>query len=165
MYVSDSHCCAAKNININAVSAGPKSRTRNPGPGNFAESSKLLFSKARRYILAPIDMGGQRDRIDSHGDKALEENSIVLALAAITTFVTIPAARAQESIVDPDAVQILKRMTDAVSGLKYFSVHTENTLLAVRLEIEFTPDGYRQEFHGAAGYAVGRVIELRANCV
>jgi hypothetical protein len=48
----------------------------------------------------------------------------VCALAAIVS----TEVRAQAPAVDPAATRILQRMTDYLSSLKQFSVHTQNTL-------------------------------------
>jgi hypothetical protein len=49
-----------------------------------------------------------------------------LGVLALSVTVTTPV-RAQTPAVDPAATQILKRMTDYISSLKQFSVHTQNT--------------------------------------
>ncbi len=54
--------------------------------------------------------------------------AISFAIVAVAAAVSIAAARADNSNVDPVAVQTLKRMTDFVSSLDRFSVHSENTL-------------------------------------
>jgi hypothetical protein len=60
----------------------------------------------------------------------LNQKSIPALLTAgvlLLLVVTLPVARASTPSVDPAAVEILQRMTDFVSILKQFSVHTENT--------------------------------------
>jgi len=52
----------------------------------------------------------------------------LLVVAAFAISLSAPTVFGKEApAVDPDAVDTLKRMTDFVSGLKEFSVHTENT--------------------------------------
>lgn len=53
----------------------------------------------------------------------------MFVLGTITLSVTTPTdVRAQESTVDPDAARILKRMTDYISGMQRFSLHTVTML-------------------------------------
>jgi hypothetical protein len=51
-------------------------------------------------------------------------SALVLLLATVTVATEV---RAQTLVVDPAAKQILQKMTEYLSGLKQFSVHTENT--------------------------------------
>ena len=60
--------------------------------------------------------------------------------------------------VDPEATQILKRMTDYVSKLQKFSVHTENTL-------EYWLAGQRIDYSVAASVIVRRPDRIRAERV
>ena len=52
----------------------------------------------------------------------------VLVAMAITSLMMVVPAQAKTMAVDPAAVQSLKRMTDYLSGLQQFSVHSQNTL-------------------------------------
>ena len=53
----------------------------------------------------------------------------LFALGALALSATVPMdVRAQAPAIDPAATKILKRMTDYLSGLKAFSVHTQNTI-------------------------------------
>jgi hypothetical protein len=76
----------------------------------------------------------------------------VLAWCAI-----VPSgASAQNSAVDPAAVQILKRMTDFMDGLQKFSVKTQNTI-----EDEYGP-GHRVDRDLVASVTVKRPNKLIA---
>ena len=76
----------------------------------------------------------------------------VLALAAIVS----TEVRAQAPAVDPVATQILKQMTDYLSGLQKFSVHTQNTL-----EDELD-SGHRVDFDVSANVIISRPNKLYA---
>jgi hypothetical protein len=53
----------------------------------------------------------------------------MLALAALAVVAAAPAvSRAQGAGVDPEAVKMLRRMTDYLGSLKQFSVRTQNTI-------------------------------------
>ncbi len=76
----------------------------------------------------------------------------VLALSVIVS----TEVRAQAPAVDPAATQILKRMTDYVSSLKEFSVHTQNTLE------EVLDSGHRIDLDVSASVTISRPNKLRA---
>ena len=76
----------------------------------------------------------------------------VLALAAIVS----TEVRAQAPAVDPVSTQILKQMTDYLSGLQKFSVHTQNTL-----EDELD-SGHRVDFDVSANVIISRPNKLYA---
>jgi hypothetical protein len=52
----------------------------------------------------------------------------LLAITALTTMSNLVPASAQSPAIEPAAVEMLKSMTDHISGLKQFSVDTQNTL-------------------------------------
>lgn len=54
--------------------------------------------------------------------------ALVLTFATASTCATSIAVPAQEAVIEPAAVQTLKRMTDYLSGLEKFSVRVQNTL-------------------------------------
>jgi len=76
----------------------------------------------------------------------------VFALSAIVS----TEVRAQAPAVDPAATKILKRMTDYLSSLKQFNVHTQNTLKNV------LDSGHRVDFDVAANVVISRPNKLRA---
>jgi len=81
----------------------------------------------------------------------------LLALGALALSAGAPAViGAQVPAVDPDAVDTLKRMTDFVSGLQQFSVHTENTVE------DQLASGQRVDFDFAANVTVRRPNKLHA---
>jgi hypothetical protein len=82
--------------------------------------------------------------------------AFVLTLAVITASVASPAVRAQAPGVDPVAVEILQRMTDYVSNLQQFSVHTDNTLE------DLLASGQRIDFSVAADVVVRRPNKIHA---
>ena len=82
--------------------------------------------------------------------------AFVLTLAVIAASVASPAVRAQAPGVDPAAVEILQRMTDYLSNLQQFSVHTENTLE------DLLDSGQRIDFSVAADVVVRRPNRLHA---
>ena len=83
--------------------------------------------------------------------------AILLALGVIALWAIVSTeVGAKAQAVDPAAVHILKRMTDYVSSLKQFSVHTQNTLEDV-LE-----SGHRVDFDVSASVIVSRPNKLRA---
>ncbi len=53
--------------------------------------------------------------------------SVIAGLCAVTLVGPVGVASAGTPSADPDALQILKRMTDYLGGLKTFSMHTENS--------------------------------------
>lgn len=80
----------------------------------------------------------------------------LLALGALTLAGIVPtSARAQTPAVDPAAMQILKRMTDYVGGLKQFSAHTQVT---VEDQLE---SGQRIDLDVSASVTVKRPNKLR----
>ena len=78
-----------------------------------------------------------------------------LALLAVTATVS-SEVRAQSPMVDPGAVQILQRMTDYLSSLKKFSVHTQTTLE------DLLESGQRVDFDISANVIVSRPNKLHA---
>jgi hypothetical protein len=71
--------------------------------------------------------------------------------------VMVPAgAGAQSAAVNPDATQILKRMTDYLGRLQTYSVHTQNTVE------DLLPSGQRIDMDVAATVTVSRPSKLRA---
>jgi len=66
------------------------------------------------------------------------------------------AVQAQTPTVDPAAVQILRRMTDYLGGLRQFSAHTQNTLE------DTLASGQRVDLDIAASVTVSRPNQLRA---
>ena len=82
-----------------------------------------------------------------------------IALAAVVAPLTTLAVRAQTPRVDPAAVQTLKRMTDYISRLQKFSVHTESTL-------EYWSDrGQRIDHDVAANLTLRRPNKIHAKRV
>jgi hypothetical protein len=86
----------------------------------------------------------------------LRKSVVVLTITLMATSVSILAAQAQDSMVDTAAVHLLKRMTDYMSGLKQFSVHTQNTL-EDQLE-----SGQRIDFDIGANVVVSRPNKLHS---
>jgi hypothetical protein len=80
----------------------------------------------------------------------------LLTLAVIPALLSAPAVRAYSPGVDPAAVEILKRMTDYVSNLQQFSVHTDVTLE------DYLDSGQRVDLGVAARVFVRRPDKLRA---
>jgi hypothetical protein len=76
----------------------------------------------------------------------------VLALSATVS----TEVRAQAQAVDPAALQILKRMTDYLSSLKQFSVHTQTTLE------DLLDSGHRVDFDVSASVIVRRPDKIHA---
>jgi hypothetical protein len=80
-----------------------------------------------------------------------------LALGALVlSGVVSTAALAQAPAVDPAATQILKRMTDYLSGLQQFSVHTQNDIE------DLLDSGQRVDFDVSANVIISRPDKLRA---
>lgn len=77
---------------------------------------------------------------------------LLIALAAVT----VPAARAQGTGVDPQAERLLRRMTDYMAALQQFSVDTQNSLDAV------LGSGQKIQFVISASVMVLRPNKLRA---
>lgn len=84
--------------------------------------------------------------------------SFALVVLVLTATVSTEV-RAQIPAVDPAATQILRRMTDYLSGLQQFSVHTESTLE------DQLDSGQRVDFDVAANALVRRPNKLRAERV
>ena len=59
-------------------------------------------------------------------------NSMAATLLALATLAVVAAAptvsRAQGAGVDPEAMKLLRRMTDYLGSLQQFSVHTQTTI-------------------------------------
>jgi hypothetical protein len=51
-----------------------------------------------------------------------------LLTISVILLISTPQAWAQETVIDPSAVNMLQRMTDYLSNLSAFTVHTQNTL-------------------------------------
>ena len=78
-------------------------------------------------------------------------------LGVLTLLATVSTeARAQAPAVDPAAVQILKRMTDFLDGLKQFSVNTHNILEELHVS------GHRVDYDLSASVTVKRPNKLLA---
>jgi len=87
----------------------------------------------------------------------LRKASALFALGVLALWAAVSTeARAQVPMVEPAAVQILKRMTDYVGSLQQFSVHTQNTLEDV-LE-----SGHRIDIDVSASVIISRPNKLRA---
>ncbi len=81
----------------------------------------------------------------------------VLALGVLALSATCATeVRAQAPMVDPAAAQIFKRMTDYLSGLQQFGVHTQNTIE------DLLDSGERVSFDVSARVIVSRPNKLRA---
>lgn len=75
----------------------------------------------------------------------------------ITLSTTVPAkVRAEAPAVDPDATEILKRMTDYLGSLKQFSVQTQNTIEDV------LATGHRVDLDVSAEVTISRPNKLRS---
>jgi len=80
----------------------------------------------------------------------------LLALAIVAVVAAAPSVSgAQGAGVDPEAVKILRRMTDYLGSLQQFSVHTQNTL-------EDVLSGHKVDFEISADVIVSRPNKLRA---
>jgi hypothetical protein len=80
-----------------------------------------------------------------------------LVLGVLVWFASVPPeVSAQPPAVDPEAVRILKRMTDFMDGLQRFSVKTENVIE------ELTPSGHRVDRSLEAEVTVRRPNKLLA---
>ena len=79
---------------------------------------------------------------------------VVAAMAFLAVITT--GALAQGAGVDPEATQILKRMTDYLGNLEKFSVHTQNTIE------ELMDSGARVDIDISAGVTVSRPNRLHA---
>jgi len=81
----------------------------------------------------------------------------LLTLAVVAALLSTPAVRAHSPGIDSVAVDILKRMTEYISNLQQFSVHTENTLE------EFLDSGQRVDLNVSAQVLVRRPNKIRAD--
>ncbi len=88
----------------------------------------------------------------------LPSTFLALGLLALS-FAATTNTQAQESRVDPAAVKTLQRMTDYLSKLQGFSVHTENTLE------DLLDSGQRADFDVAANVIVRRPNQIQAERV
>jgi hypothetical protein len=84
-------------------------------------------------------------------------SQILLLILAISMFST--SSMAQDSAIDPAAVDILKNMTDFLSSQETFSVHTENTIE------EQLENGQRIDLGMSASILIQRPNKLRAERV
>jgi len=81
----------------------------------------------------------------------------LLVLGTIVLLVTAPTnVRAQASDVEPEAMQILKKMTDYIGGLQQFSLDTENMLEDVLMS------GQKIQYDFSASVVIQRPNKLRA---
>jgi len=76
--------------------------------------------------------------------------------ALVVSGLVSTAARAQAAAVDPQATQILKRMTDYLGSLQQFSVHTQNTIE------DLLDSGQRVDLDVSASVVISRPNKLRA---
>ena len=83
---------------------------------------------------------------------------LVPVLAAISIAWPI-AGRAQADGIDPDAIELLRRATSYLAGMKQFRVDTETTIEAVM------PDGQKLQFGHRVAVTVQRPNKLRAERV
>ena len=81
----------------------------------------------------------------------------LLALATLAVVAAAPTvSRAQGAGVDPEAVKLLRRMTDYLGSLQQFSVHTQ-----VTLEDELA-SGHRVDLDVSANVIISRPNKLYA---
>jgi hypothetical protein len=87
-------------------------------------------------------------------------NRMVATLLALVTLAVVAAAPtvswAQGAGVDPEAVKLLRRMTDYLGSLQQFSVHTQTTLE------DLLASGHRVDFDVSASVTISRPNKLRA---
>ena len=87
-------------------------------------------------------------------------NRMAATLLALATLAVVAAAptvsRAQGAGVDPEAVKLLRRMTDYLGSLQQFSVHTQTTLEDV------LASGHRVDFDVSANVIISRPNKLHA---
>jgi hypothetical protein len=81
---------------------------------------------------------------------------VMFALGTIALSFTPADLRAQDAM-EPEALQILKRMTDYVGGLQRFSMHTENTLEDVLV------NGQKIQYDFATSVIIQRPNKLHAD--
>jgi hypothetical protein len=102
----------------------------------------FLFSRARRIEMTTFS------------------NRMAATLLALATLAVVAAAptvsRAQGADVDPEAVKLLRRMTDYLGSLQQFSVHTQTTIEDV------LASGHRVDFDVSANVIVSRPNKLYA---
>jgi hypothetical protein len=80
-----------------------------------------------------------------------------LALGVFTLMVSVSTgARAQAPAVDPEAVRILKRMTEHLAGLPQFSVKTQNVIEELRFS------GHRVDYDVSNSVTIRRPNKMRA---
>ena len=109
----------------------------------------------RRKLIGESFPRNEMRRHAMNSNRAL----FAIALAAVVAPLTTLAVRAQTPRVDPAAVQTLKRMTDYISRLQKFSVHTESTL-------EYWSDrGQRIDHDVAANLTLRRPNKIHAKRV
>ena len=82
--------------------------------------------------------------------------AVLFALVVTTTSLNSAASEADTPVVDPAAVETLKKMTDYFSALQQFSVHTQSTLEDV------LDSGERIDYDVAARVAVQRPNKLHS---
>jgi hypothetical protein len=87
---------------------------------------------------------------------SLKGAAILMTLAVATALLNSPTVRAHSPGVDPAAVEILERMTDYISNLQQFTVHTDNTLE------DYLDSGQRVDISIAARVAVRRPNKIHA---
>ena len=80
----------------------------------------------------------------------------VLALATLALPGDFSALQAQEPAIEPEATEILKRMTDYMSGLERFSLETDNMLEDVLVS------GQKIQYDFTASISVQRPNKIRA---
>jgi len=90
--------------------------------------------------------------------KTVAASFALLSLLAVGAYAQkAPAKPPQQSpAVDPEAVNLLRSMTDYLSGLKQFSVH------ALNLREDLSDSGHRVDFEVAAKLIVSRPNKLKA---
>ena len=82
----------------------------------------------------------------------------LFALGALALSATVSAqVRAQAPAVDPQAVEVLRGMTDYLSNLKQFSVHVRN------IREDLLDSGHRVDFEVAANLIISRPNKLRSD--
>ena len=81
---------------------------------------------------------------------------VMFALGTIALSLTPVDVRAQADL-EPEAMQILKKMTDYIGGLKSFSMHTENTLEDVLV------NGQKIQYDFATSVVIQRPNKLHAD--
>jgi len=82
--------------------------------------------------------------------------NVIAGLCAVALVGTVGVASAGTPNAEPDALQILKKMTDYLSGLENFSMHTENTFEDV------LDSGQKVQYNFASSVVISRPNKLRA---